>query len=96
MSTSDGSGWVCWYGKVTLGGETSQTLDRGIRVLEVLANAGPSGMSVSQLAKALAPVREIHDPEHREDRVEGPVMHLKCMAVHDLGGAVRVGAESVR
>lgn len=38
---------------MTLGGETSQTLDRGIRVLEVLANAGPSGMSVSQLAKAL-------------------------------------------
>src|SRR5262245_60201054 len=38
---------------MTLGGETSQTLERGVRVLHQLAAAGPAGMSVSQLAQAL-------------------------------------------
>lgn len=38
---------------MTLGGETSQTLERGVRVMQQLAAAGPAGMSVSQLAYAL-------------------------------------------
>lgn len=38
---------------MTLGGETSQTLDRGVRVLQHLATAGTAGMTVSQLAQAL-------------------------------------------
>jgi len=46
-------GFVWWDDEMTLGGETSQTLDRGVRVLQQLASAGPAGMSVSQLAKAL-------------------------------------------
>ncbi len=38
---------------MTLGGETSQTLDRGIRVLRLLAASGDRGMSVSEIASAL-------------------------------------------
>jgi AcrR family transcriptional regulator len=53
VSTSDGQVQLCWDGVVTLGGETSQTLDRGVKVLQHLASAGPTGMSVSQLAQAL-------------------------------------------
>jgi DNA-binding IclR family transcriptional regulator len=38
---------------MALGGETSQTLDRGIRVLELLAASGSRGMSISELAAGL-------------------------------------------
>jgi DNA-binding IclR family transcriptional regulator len=36
-----------------LGGETSQTLDRGIQILHVVAASGPGGLSVSELANRL-------------------------------------------
>jgi len=42
-----------------LGGETSQTLDRGIRLLQTLAAVGPDGMTVSQLAAALGVGRPV-------------------------------------
>jgi DNA-binding IclR family transcriptional regulator len=38
---------------MALGGETSQTLDRGIRVLELLAASESRGMSISELAATL-------------------------------------------
>lgn len=38
---------------MTLGGETSQTLDRGIQVLELLAASGPDGLVVSQVSVEL-------------------------------------------
>jgi len=42
-----------------LGGETSQTLDRGVRLLQVLAAAGPDGMTVSRLAAVLGVGRPV-------------------------------------
>lgn len=44
---------------MTLGGETSQTLSRGIGVLEQLSRSGSAGMSVSQLATALGVGRPV-------------------------------------
>lgn len=38
---------------MVLGGETSQTLDRGVRVLELLAGSATHGMSISELATRL-------------------------------------------
>ncbi|MBA2560400.1 MAG: helix-turn-helix domain-containing protein [Propionibacteriales bacterium] len=42
-----------------LGGETSQTLDRGIRVLHLVAASGSRGLSVSELATRLAVGRPV-------------------------------------
>lgn len=67
-----------------LGGETSQTLDRGLRVLEQLAEAGEAGLSISALAERL--------------EVGRPVVYrlVATLAEHDLArrhadGHVRLG-----
>jgi DNA-binding IclR family transcriptional regulator len=67
-----------------LGGETSQTLDRGIRLLQALAAAGPAGMTVSQLSADLG--------------VGRPVVYrlVATLAQHDLvrrfsDGQIRMG-----
>ena len=69
---------------MALGGETSQTLDRGVQVLQQLAAAGPPGMTVSQLAQAL--------------EVGRPVIYrlVATLAQHDLvrrfaDGQLRLG-----
>jgi DNA-binding IclR family transcriptional regulator len=38
---------------MTLGGETSQTLDRALRLLRLLGESGGRGMSVSEIARSL-------------------------------------------
>jgi DNA-binding transcriptional ArsR family regulator len=44
---------VWWDDTVAFGGETSQTLDRGIQVLRLLAASGPEGLSVSEISAGL-------------------------------------------
>ena len=72
-----------------LGNETSQTLDRGIRLLEIVAASGGTGRSVTDLA--------------RELNVGRPVVYrlLATLAEHDLvrrfdDGQVRLGLALVR
>jgi DNA-binding transcriptional ArsR family regulator len=67
-----------------LGGETSQTLDRGVRLLHLVAASGPRGLSVSELAAGLD--------------VGRPVVYrlLATLTSHDLvrrfaDGQVRLG-----
>lgn len=55
QETSAGTG----VDRTALGGETSQTLDRGIRLLQTLAAVGSDGMTVSQLAGALGVGRPV-------------------------------------
>lgn len=74
---------------MALGKETSQTLDRGIRVLALLAGSGADGMTVTELAARL--------------EVGRPVVYrlLATLAEHDLirrhaDGRVRLGMGIMR
>jgi DNA-binding transcriptional ArsR family regulator len=71
-------------GAVPLGGETSQTLDRGVRLLQLVAASGSRGLSISELAADLD--------------VGRPVVYrlLATLTSHDLvrrfaDGQVRLG-----
>src|SRR5262245_60205289 len=44
---------------MSLGGETSQTLDRGIRLLRLVSESGARGMTVSEIARALGVGRPV-------------------------------------
>ena len=55
----EGATRVWWDETVALGGETSQTLDRGIQVLRLLAASGPEGMSVSEISAGLGVGRPV-------------------------------------
>src|SRR5919201_4001444 len=44
---------------MTLGGETSRTLDRALRLLRLLGESGGRGMSVSELSRSLGVGRPV-------------------------------------
>src|SRR6478752_3796262 len=50
---------ACCDRRVAVGGETSQTLDRGLRLLRLVADRGAAGITVTELARELGVGRPV-------------------------------------